>query len=157
MKTVQYNRRRFIKEATTTAAGLMVLPAVANEGSRVANESSTTAFNGNDFASQGSARIKFSVIGINHGHIYSQVEAVARGGGEFVSFYAKEPDLAADFAKRFPQVKQVKDEKEILDDGSIQLVLSSIIPDERAPLGIRVMQHGKDYMVDKPGIITLEQ
>ncbi|MBD0365601.1 MAG: Gfo/Idh/MocA family oxidoreductase, partial [Flavisolibacter sp.] len=111
----------------------------------------------NDFASQGSARIKFSVIGINHGHIYSQVEAVARGGGEFVSFYAKEPDLAADFAKRFPQVKQVKDEKEILEDSSIQLVLSSIIPDERAPLGIRVMQHGKDYMVDKPGIITLEQ
>ncbi|MBD0295299.1 MAG: Gfo/Idh/MocA family oxidoreductase, partial [Flavisolibacter sp.] len=52
---------------------------------------------------------------------------------------------------------QVKDEKEILEDSSIQLVLSSIIPDERAPLGIRVMQHGKDYMVDKPGIITLEQ
>jgi len=35
--------------------------------------------------------------------------------------------------------------------------LSSIIPDERAPLGIRVMQHGKDYMSDKPGITTLEQ
>ena len=30
-------------------------------------------------------------------------------------------------------------------------------PDERAPLGIRVMQHGKDYMADKPGITTLEQ
>jgi hypothetical protein len=36
-------------------------------------------------------------------------------------------------------------------------VLSSIIPNERAPLGIRVMQHGKDYMSDKPGITSLEQ
>jgi len=36
-------------------------------------------------------------------------------------------------------------------------VLSSAIPAERAPIGIRVMQHGKDYMSDKPGITTLEQ
>jgi predicted dehydrogenase len=36
-------------------------------------------------------------------------------------------------------------------------VLSSIVPDERAPLGVRVMQHGKDYMADKPGITTLAQ
>ena len=36
-------------------------------------------------------------------------------------------------------------------------MVSAAIPDERAPLGIRVMQHGKDYMSDKPGITTLEQ
>ena len=48
-------------------------------------------------------------------------------------------------------------EDEILEDPAIQLVLSSGIPVERAPLGIRVMQHGKDYMADKPGITTLEQ
>jgi predicted dehydrogenase len=47
--------------------------------------------------------------------------------------------------------------RKFLEDNSIQLILSSGIPDERAPLGIRVMQHGKDYMVDKPGIITLQQ
>src|SRR5690606_8239648 len=28
---------------------------------------------------------------------------------------------------------------------------------QRAPLGIEVMKHGKDYMVDKPGITTLDQ
>ena len=50
-----------------------------------------------------------------------------------------------------------KSEAEILEDPSIHLVLSSGIPDERAPLGIRVMQHGKDYLTDKPGIITLKQ
>ena len=71
--------------------------------------------------------------------------------------YAKEPDLTAAFVKRFPQAKVARSENEILEDKSIQLVVSAGIPDERAPLGIRVMQHGKDYMADKPGITTLEQ
>ena len=102
------------------------------------------------------ARIKFSVIGLNHAHINSQTDAVIRGGGELVSVYAKEPDLAAAFVKRFPQVKLAGGEKEILES-DVQLVVSAAIPDERAPLGIRVMQHGKDYMADKPGITSLEQ
>ncbi len=59
--------------------------------------------------------------------------------------------------KRFPEAKLARSEQEILEDAGIQLVLSASIPDERAPLGIRVMQHGKDYMVDKPGITTLDQ
>lgn len=102
-------------------------------------------------------RIRFSVIGINHGHIYSQVDAVIRGGGQLVSLYAKEPDLVADFTKRYPQVKVASSEKEVLDDRAIQLILSAAIPVDRSGIGIRVMQHGKDYMVDKPGIISLDQ
>ena len=39
---------------------------------------------------------------------------------------------------------------------SIQLVLSSTIPDQRAPLGIRVMKKGKDYLSDKPGATSLD-
>lgn len=102
-------------------------------------------------------RIKFSVIGINHAHIYSQADAVIRGGGQLVSLYAKEPDLVANFTKRYPQVKLAGSEKEILEDKSIQLILSSAIPVDRAGIGIRAMQHGKDYMADKPGIISLVQ
>jgi predicted dehydrogenase len=103
------------------------------------------------------SRIRFSAIGLNHGHIYGQVEAVIRGGGQLVSFYGKEPDLTAAFSKRYPQAKLARSEKEILEDKSIQLVVSASIPDERAPLGILVMNHGKDFMVDKPGITSLEQ
>jgi predicted dehydrogenase len=106
---------------------------------------------------QAKPRIRFSVIGLNHGHINNQTRTVLEGGGELVSFYAKEPDLAADFAKRFPQAKLARSEKEILEDRSIQLIVSASIPNERAPLGIEVMRHGKDFMVDKPGLTTLEQ
>lgn len=102
-------------------------------------------------------RIRFSVIGINHGHIFGMCNAVIRGGGELVAVYAKEADLLAGFVKQYPQVKVAKDPKEILEDNTIQLVMSSGIPVERAPLGIQVMKHGKDYLVDKPGITTLDQ
>jgi predicted dehydrogenase len=83
--------------------------------------------------------------------------AVIRGGGALASVFAKEPELLAGFQQRFPQVKVARAEAEVLEDPALALILSSAIPDERAPIGIRAMQHGKDYMADKPGIITLEQ
>jgi predicted dehydrogenase len=101
--------------------------------------------------------IRFSVIGLNHGHIYSMITALLSGGGEMVSVYASEPELLQSFTKRYPKVKVAKSEAEILEDKSIQLVASASIPFDRAPLGIRVMMSGKDFMADKPGILTFEQ
>ena len=101
--------------------------------------------------------LQFGVVGINHGHISAQVNAILRGGGGLAWVYAKEPDLLEGFRKQFPQAKVARSEAEVLEDSSVKLVLSSGIPDERAPLGVRVMRHGKDYMADKPGVTTLEQ
>jgi len=101
--------------------------------------------------------IRFSVIGINHGHIYGMVSSLIEGGGQLVAVYSKEPELLPDFTKRYPTVKVAKSEAEILEDSSIQLVASAAIPVDRAPIGIRVMKSGKDYMTDKPGILTFEQ
>jgi predicted dehydrogenase len=141
------SRRNFIKNTVATAAGVMVLPATYNE-----------VFAGPFVRTNVvKPRIRFAVIGINHGHIHSMVETMINAGGEFVSFFARENDLAADFQKRHAGVKQAKAVDEILGDGSIQLVVSAAIPDERAPLGIRVMKQGKDFLADKPGILTLEQ
>jgi predicted dehydrogenase len=102
-------------------------------------------------------RIRFGVIGLNHDHINGQTQAVMRGGGELVAFFAKEPNLAAAYMKRFPGAKLARSEQEILENPTIQLVVSASIPNERAPLGIRTMRHGKDFMSDKPGMTTLEQ
>jgi predicted dehydrogenase len=101
--------------------------------------------------------IRFAVCGMSHDHIYGMVGAIQRGGGELVAVYGEEPDKIAAFTKRYPDVKWVKSEDEILNDGSIQLVLSSTVASRRAPLGVRVMEHGKDFLADKPGITTLEQ
>ncbi len=85
------------------------------------------------------------------------VDAVTRGGGLLVAFYAKEPALVAEFSARYPNAKLARSKEEILEDNSLQVILSSGIPVERAPLGIEVMRHGKDFLVDKPGITELDQ
>jgi Predicted dehydrogenases and related proteins len=106
---------------------------------------------------QASPRLRFGVIGINHSHINSLVDAILHAGGGLASVYAKEPDLVAAFTRRYPQARVARSEAEVLEDPSIALVLSAAIPDERAPLGVRVMRHGKDFLVDKPGATTMAQ
>ncbi|HWA00568.1 MAG TPA: Gfo/Idh/MocA family oxidoreductase [Caulobacterales bacterium] len=102
-------------------------------------------------------RIRFGVVGISHPHIYLMCDAVIRGGGELTMFHTTEENLVAEFQRRYPNARRVADERRIIEDRHIKLVASSIIPVQRAPLGIRVMQAGKDFMADKPGIISLDQ
>ncbi len=141
MTKAREDRRQFLK----AAAGFAALAAQAQAAPRRVE------------AAPAPPRIRFAAIGLNHGHIYGQTEAVVRGGGELGSFFAPENDLATAYAKRFPEAKRARDEREILEDPSVRLVVSAAIASERAPLGVRVMRHGKDYMADKPGITTLEQ
>jgi len=101
--------------------------------------------------------LRFSVIGINHEHIYGQTNLLLRAGAELVSFFAAEADLAAAFSRKYPQAKRARDWREVLEDPRIQLVVSAAISCDRAGLGIEVMRHGKDYMSDKPAFTTLEQ
>jgi predicted dehydrogenase len=156
MKRPQANRRRFIKDSVGTA-GVIFATALSKGTSGATPPKPRANASLSSEGKQSPPKLRFSAIGLNHGHIYGQVGAVLRGGGELVSFYAKEPDLAAEVSKRHPQAKLARSEKEIIDDKSIQLIVSASIPDERAPLGIEVMRHGKDFMADKPGITSLEQ
>ena len=93
---------------------------------------------------------------MSHDHIYGMTDAIRRGGGELALAYGAEPDKVAAFRKRYPNVKWASSEEEIVNDSSIQLVLSSKIANERAALGVSAMKHGKDFLSDKPGITTLE-
>jgi predicted dehydrogenase len=153
MSRERRDRRQFLKSSITTAAGMAWVAGRASQ----AGAQTPPATAATPAAPARPSRIKFAVIGINHSHINGQVDSVKRGGGELVSFYAKEPDLAAAFAKRYPEAKLARSEQEILDDPQVKLVVSASIPNERGPLGIQVMQHGKDFMVDKPGLTTLDQ
>ena len=103
--------------------------------------------------------MRFSVIGITHNHIYGQVRCLLEAGATFVSWIARDSErgIEAAFGAAFPQARQARSEAEILEDSSIQLVVTSTVPADRAPLGIQVMRHGKDFMSDKPGFTTLAQ
>jgi predicted dehydrogenase len=157
MRKNNVDRRDFLKGIAGSAGVMSAFPLQSFAGNpvRYSSVESAQGIGGG----MSSPKIKFAAIGFNHYHIFSQIEATMRGGGEFAAadLTGAQPDLGADFKKRFPNVKIVREEKEILEDPSIQLVLSAAIPENRAPIGLRVMKHGKDYMSDKPGIITLEQ
>src|SRR5450432_4236008 len=103
--------------------------------------------------------IRFAAIGMNHNHILIQIDRLLRAGAEMVSYFAADPEpiIMDDFHRLYPNAHEAQSVEEILEDDRIQLVTSAPIPDERAALGIRVMQHGKDYQCDKPGMTTLEQ
>ncbi|NTE88016.1 Gfo/Idh/MocA family protein [Agrobacterium rubi] len=101
--------------------------------------------------------VRFATIGINHNHIFGQTNCMLAAGAEHVGFHAIEDDLAQEYAQEFPNVPRVDDKRRLLDDPTIDLIISAGIPDERAALAIEVMRAGKDVMVDKPGMITLAQ
>ncbi|NND09241.1 MAG: Gfo/Idh/MocA family oxidoreductase [Saprospiraceae bacterium] len=157
---MESNRRKFIKKSFAAGAGLATAAIPIELMSKSFHHTSSPRHikaTSEYVPSPQKGAIRFSVIGLNHGHIYGQVKALLDGGGELVAVYAKEPKLLQSFIKRYPDVKVASGEDEILDDDSIQLIASASIPADRAPLGIRAMKHGKDFMADKPGIISLEQ
>jgi predicted dehydrogenase len=97
------------------------------------------------------------VIGLNHNHIYGMTNLLLEAGAELVSFFSQEDDLAAEYARQFPQARRARAADEVLEDDGIALVASAAISDERWAVGIAAMRHGKDYLSDKPGFTTLEQ
>jgi predicted dehydrogenase len=101
--------------------------------------------------------INFAAIGLNHSHIYGQVDCLLRAGGKLVAFHSPEDDLAAAFAAKYPQAERVPDRRTILDNKTIPLVLTAAIPADRAAIAIEAMQHGKDVMSDKPGMTSFAQ
>jgi predicted dehydrogenase len=105
----------------------------------------------------GDKPVRFGVIGLNHNHIYGMTDQLLEAGGELATFFAPEPELVADFARRYPQAPRARNATEILENPTIDLIASAGIPDARAGLGIATMRHGKDYLADKPGFTTLEQ
>jgi predicted dehydrogenase len=102
-------------------------------------------------------RVPFAVIGLDHAHIYSMTDAMIRGGGVLSAFHADDPKQIATFRTRYGMIRLARSEAEILEDKRIKLVAGAPIPDLRAPLGVRVMRAGKDFLSDKPAITTLAQ
>ena len=148
------NRRNFLK-SFSSAGMLTALPVsafAATEG-QIAHEVAAPS----QVIVPPGQTIRFAVCGMSHDHIYGMIGAVQRGGGVLVAAWGAEPDKLAAFRKRYPEVKIVDSQEAILGDPTIQLVLSSQVANERAPLGVRAMRAGKDFLSDKPGITTLQQ
>ncbi len=101
--------------------------------------------------------IRFAAVGFEHGHIYGQVAIMLAAGAELVAFHDVNEARVTRFRERFPMGRRAESIAQVLEDESIDLVVSAAVPNQRAELGIAVMRHGKDYMSDKPAFTDFDQ
>lgn len=101
--------------------------------------------------------IDFAAVGAAHPHVHNMIGMLQRAGAHFTAFYDDDPVIAQQVATRYDGVTVAATRQQILDDPKVALVVGTPPHDERAALGIAVMQHGKDYLCAKPGLITHSQ
>ena len=99
----------------------------------------------------------FAAMRLDHGHIFGQCNGLIEAGAELRAVFDPDPEKVAAFCQRYPGVRAARSENEILDDPAIKLVAAAAVPNQRAELGLRVMDAGKDYFTDKTPFTTLEQ
>ncbi|WNQ13457.1 Gfo/Idh/MocA family oxidoreductase [Paenibacillus aurantius] len=105
----------------------------------------------------GPGEFKFAAIALDHGHIYGMTNGLLEAGAEIKWVYDPDPKKVEDFVSRYPQVRAASSEEEVLNDPEVKLIAAAAVPSERCALGLRAMDHGKDYFTDKTPFTTLEQ
>jgi predicted dehydrogenase len=103
-------------------------------------------------------RPRFAAIGLDHRHIYDLAEGLIAAGMECAGYcpQTSDPRVLAGFRKRFPEIAEVPRER-LMGDLTITVVVICAIPNDRAAIAIEAMRHGKDVMVDKPGVTSQSQ
>jgi predicted dehydrogenase len=119
---------------------------------------------GMNYAPQGSfqtvcqpGEFVFAAAALDHGHIYGMCNGLREAGGELKWVYDLDPAKVDKFLSTYPGVRAASSLEEILGDTEVKLVAAAAIPCDRGPLGLRVMDSGKDYFTDKAPFTTLEQ
>jgi predicted dehydrogenase len=94
---------------------------------------------------------------LEHGHIYGQCNGLLEAGATLKWVYDADEKKVDAFRARYPQANAARSLEEILDDPDVRLVTAAAVPCDRGPLGVRVMEAGKDYFTDKTPFTSLSQ
>lgn len=100
--------------------------------------------------------ITFAAVGAAHPHVHGQIAALLAAGAHLKWFYDDDPSVCSGITSRYG-VALARGIDEILDDPEVRLVVSTVVHQQRAALGIATMQRGKDYLCAKPGFTSFEQ
>lgn len=99
----------------------------------------------------------FAAVALDHGHIYGQCNGLIEAGGELRFVHDPDPVKVEKFCKTFQDAEPLPSLEAVLERSEIKLVAAAAVPSERGPLGLRVMDAGKDYFTDKTPFTSLEQ
>jgi predicted dehydrogenase len=103
-----------------------------------------------------SDKLRMAAIGLDHNHIFGITHALQEAGAELVAYVKQDHGLARVYGEYYADARGVEDARAVLEDDSIELVLSAAVPSERAAIGEAAMRHGKDFLSDKPGFTSAE-
>ena len=99
----------------------------------------------------------FAATALEHGHIYGQCQGLTEAGGECRYVFDPDPVKVEKFREKFPSAKPLRSLDEVFEQPDVRLVAAAAIPNERGPLGCRVLDAGRDYFTDKTPFTTLDQ
>jgi predicted dehydrogenase len=99
----------------------------------------------------------FAAAYLDHGHIYGQTKGLIEAGGTLTAVYEPSEAKRTQYLNQFGGIKVVEDFSQLLEDPKLALIASAAIPDQRGPIGLKVMESGKDYFTDKPPFTTFDQ
>jgi len=75
------------------------------------------------------APIRFAAVGLNHNHIYGQTKMLLAAGAELAGYVAPEDDLAAEYARSYPQARRIASAEEVLADPTSEMVKGALAND----------------------------
>ena len=99
----------------------------------------------------------FAAAALDHGHIYGQCKGLTEAGGELRYVHDPDPAKVEKFCQTFPTAQPLASLDAVLEKDDVHLVTAAAVPSERGPLGLRVMDAGKDYFTDKTPFTTATQ
>ena len=100
-------------------------------------------------------KFQFSVIGLDHGHIYAMTNGLLEASATLRQVYDPDDKKVATFLSRYPMGQKAETEEEVLKS-DVDLIASAIRPDQRGALAVRSMLAEKNVFVDKPGFLTMD-
>jgi predicted dehydrogenase len=126
--------------------------------------SQTQKADGMNYAPQGKpspvvrpGEFTFAVAHLDHGHIYGQCNGLLEAGADLKWVYDPDEKKVAAFIAKYPQALAARSLDEILADAAVKMVTAAAVPCDRGPIGVRVMEAGKDYFTDKTPFTSLNQ
>ena len=91
--------------------------------------------------------LNLGVIGIDHGHIFDMLDEMIKEGCSCNCFWTEgDPLTLQEFNKKYPNIKRKENKEEILNDSSIDMILISSIPVDRAGHSIDALKADKDVI-----------
>jgi predicted dehydrogenase len=105
----------------------------------------------------GPGEFVFAAAYLDHGHIYGQTTGLKDSGATLKWVFDPDPDKVSAFVEQHPETKVAESYGQILADPEVSLVAAAAVPCERAGIGFKALEAGKDYFTDKSPFTTLDQ